>query len=271
MVVPNKQPKPCDPQGRAGRTPPPREARNTPLTRRDLRHLPGAGPLQSLPTHSQQFSPLLYPIRPVAHPPEAATRLGRQGRRFCESRYSLSAYSCYPSSSSAPVESATSFVELQSSVCRCVGLRDPKGRKSSAPIQPQAQPNSPPRIRLTAAPLSLRHFIFRALTEILFKRAPRVRMISFSSSRARGFSSVARWDFISILLTAKRVKSLFTRADDCRALSRLELPSGRAGPTSRGRENAYAFSLICLVQFFSRALGRFILFRLFTETVESPP
>ncbi|WP_294601086.1 hypothetical protein, partial [uncultured Rikenella sp.] len=36
-----------------------------------------------------------------------------------------------------------------------------------------AQPNSPPRIRLTAAPLSLRHLshFSRALAEILSKRA----------------------------------------------------------------------------------------------------
>ena len=39
--------------------------------------------------------------------------------------------------------------------------------------QPKAKPSSPPRVRLTAAPLSLRHI------------------------------PVARWDFISILLTAK--------------------------------------------------------------------
>ncbi|WP_299458294.1 hypothetical protein [uncultured Rikenella sp.] len=95
-------------------------------------------------------------------------------------------------------------------------------------------------------------------------------MISYSSDRARsrtfirarGISTVARWDFISILLTAKRVKSLFTRAGDGikfrpRALGKssqnvpailtisllkrrraveLRLASGRPGPTSRGRE-----------------------------------
>ncbi len=66
------QPKPCAPQGRAGRTPPPREARNTPLARRILRHLPGADPLQP--------RSILRPIRPVAHPPSGK----RQGRRFKE-------------------------------------------------------------------------------------------------------------------------------------------------------------------------------------------
>ncbi|WP_300856972.1 hypothetical protein, partial [uncultured Rikenella sp.] len=87
--------------------------------------------------------------------------------------------------------------------------------------------------------------------EILLEPFTMVLTISYSSSRARGILIVARRDFISILLTAKRVKSLFTRAGDF-SYGR-ELPSGRAGPTSRGRENAYAFSLICLVQFFSRA------------------
>ncbi|WP_299457257.1 hypothetical protein [uncultured Rikenella sp.] len=38
----------------------------------------------------------------------------------------------------------------------------------------------------------------------------------------RDTSTVARWDFISILLTAKRAKSLFTRAGDCRVLSWTE-------------------------------------------------
>ncbi len=60
----------------------------------------------------------------------------------------------------------------------------------------------------------------RALAEILSKRAPRVWMISYSSNRARdcfflralGDSTVARWNFISILFTAKRAKSLFKRA-----------------------------------------------------------
>ncbi|WP_300601882.1 hypothetical protein, partial [uncultured Rikenella sp.] len=32
--------------------------------------------------------------------------------------------------------------------------------------------------------------------------------------RCRSAAAVARWDFISILLTAKRVKSLFKRAGD---------------------------------------------------------
>ncbi len=48
------------------------------------------------------------------------------------------------------------------------------------------------------------------------KHAPVFRPVSASLRlRCRSATfSVARWDFISILLTAKRVKSLFTRADD---------------------------------------------------------
>ncbi|WP_300856939.1 hypothetical protein, partial [uncultured Rikenella sp.] len=42
-----------------------------------------------------------------------------------------------------------------------------------------------------------------------------------------------RWDFISILLIAKRVKSLFKRAGDGKVLSRMELPLRRAGGACR--------------------------------------
>ena len=89
---------------------------------------------------------------------------------------------------------------------RCARGRRPKGRKSTAKIpalcppkeqtQPKAQPNSPPRVRLTAAPLSLRR------CRSALERWPGLLL------------NVARWDFISILLTAKRAKSLFKRAGD---------------------------------------------------------
>ncbi|WP_297832907.1 hypothetical protein, partial [uncultured Rikenella sp.] len=94
--------------------------------------------------------------------------------------------------------SATSSDELQPAAWGGGELRGSKSRKSSAQrsgktasvlppeeqAQPKARPSSPPCVSLTAAPLALRRV------------------------------AVARWDFISILLTAKRVKSLFTRAGD---------------------------------------------------------
>ena len=47
------------------------------------------------------------------------------------------------------------------------------------------------------------------------KLAPVLRLVSASLRlRFRSAATVARWGFISILLTAKRVKSLFTRAGD---------------------------------------------------------
>ena len=83
----------------------------------------------------------------------------------------------------------------------------PKARPSAAgkPItvfppeeraRPKARPSSPPRVCLTAAPLSLR------------------RCRSAPARWACLLLTVARWDFISILLTAKRAKSLFRRAGD---------------------------------------------------------
>ncbi|WP_294598526.1 hypothetical protein [uncultured Rikenella sp.] len=78
--------------------------------------------------------------------------------------------------------------------------------------------------------------------------------ISFSSGRARDDSTVARRDFTSILLTAKRVKSLFTRAGDGRALNRTELPcagGGRVTPAGRS-DTAYRL-LACYTQFSVRA------------------
>ncbi len=80
------------------------------------------------------------------------------------------------------------------------------------------------------------------------KLAPILRPVSASlrlRCRSAAFA-VARWDFISILLTANRVKSPFKRAGDgifarsfrrgARLSDRRVLRSGRAGPTSRGRE-----------------------------------
>ncbi len=64
----------CSTQSRAGRTPPPREARNVRML---------TAPTPGRPTLKSTFlihRPICR-VRPVAHPPEAATRLGRQGRR----------------------------------------------------------------------------------------------------------------------------------------------------------------------------------------------
>ena len=46
----------CDPLGRAGRTPPPREARNPPLTRRELPFLPGVRPTCSYENAAPVYS-----------------------------------------------------------------------------------------------------------------------------------------------------------------------------------------------------------------------
>ncbi|WP_300681790.1 hypothetical protein, partial [uncultured Rikenella sp.] len=61
--------------------------------------------------------------------------------------------------------------------------------------------------------------------EILLEQCAIVLTISFSCSRAQGTLIVARWDFISILLAAKRVKSLSKRAGGaCRTPNWQPLP-----------------------------------------------
>ncbi len=124
---------------------------------------------------SSILSPILCPVRPVAHPPEAlhawATRpaipaeshdtLSQAVRR--QRRRNQAREDCSP-----PLAS------------NCATLR-------VARVQPNPRPNSPPRVRLTAAPLSLRrvsHFS-RALAEILLEPFTMVLTISCSSSRAR--------------------------------------------------------------------------------------
>ena len=133
---------------------------------------------------------------------------------------------------------------MHSSACRGGGLRDPAGRTSIAqtttnssvsifaqfsalcPAQRGAKTVTGFRARRTVAAQSSPQFSascpphcgsvslrrVRALTEILSKRVD-ARLDDFLLQQSRAVS-VARWDFISILLTAKRVKSLSTRAGD---------------------------------------------------------
>ena len=97
------------------------------------------------------------------------------------------------------------------------------------------------------------------------KLAPILRPVSASlrlRCRSAAFA-VARWDFISILLTANRVKSLFKRAGDgifarsfrrgARLSDRRVLPLRRAGGASRHSE--WVASAQPLAQFFARALA----------------
>ena len=125
------------------------------------------------PPKSAKFG--LSPIPPRRSAP------GRQGRRFlAESRYSLSSESkaLSPGTNLAPIPSGSGRAAL-----RVAGARPtvkpnppPKARPHARPgaarkpiavfepkelSQPKAQPSSPPRVRLTAAPLSLRR-VFRA-------------------------------------------------------------------------------------------------------------
>ena len=88
--------------------------------------------------------------------------------------------------------------------------------------RPKARPSSLPRIRLTAAPLSLRHIPVARSLKLGFFVQGRV------CSRACAIHLYSA--------TAEIVESLLLAAARGRALSRLKLPSGRAGPTSRGRE-----------------------------------
>ena len=170
-------------------------------------------------------------------------RPGAQARRFAESRYSLSAYSCYPSSSSAPAESATSSVELQPSAGNGVGLRDlTVARARPICFRPQPAENEygvlaeyfgPPHPggcgpTVTTGPQ-------------LLASSPKHCPV-FASLRLRWRSAafaVARGDFISILLTAKRAKSLFKRAGDGRASNRTELQSGRPKSSFRSLSRAW--------------------------------
>ncbi len=132
--------------------------------------------------------------RPTPHNPAASTlyfnltwRVGRprgtRPARLCESQEqsthsppSLSGSVCRPS----PRAVKPLGDKAGDSANRATRFQ-PKARPKA---KPKARPSSPPRVSLTAAPLSLRRI------------------------------SVARWDFISILLTAKRVKSLFRRTGD---------------------------------------------------------
>ncbi len=126
-------------------------------------------------------TPILRPIRPVAHPPPKPLRgLGNRAGGFAN-RKSLAKPSVVfglrrraraskmprrkpgdssrnrtihsqntfrnARSSPAPAESATSTDELQPSACRGGGLRDPKGRKSSAQSQSNTSPTPYNRFR----------------------------------------------------------------------------------------------------------------------------
>ncbi len=165
--------------------------------------------------HRIHSPPPFCEVRPRRAPHAPLMRRPRRGRRsLAESRYSLSAYSsslpagaqpslrkCHCLSGSKPAEAKTSIAscgpprseasaratlrvaEAQPKVQPNVQPNPPPQARPSAtgkPItvfaseeqaQPKTRPSSPPRISLTAAPLSLRHI------------------------------PVARWDFISILLS----------------------------------------------------------------------
>ncbi len=123
--------------------------------------------------------------------PPSGFAAGRQGRRFlAESRYSLSSESkaLSPSTNLAPIPSGSGRAAL-----RVAGARptvkpnpppkfQPHARPGAArkPVavfepeeqsQPKAQPSSLPRVRLTAAPLSLRR-VFRAPARFIYIRLP---------------------------------------------------------------------------------------------------
>ena len=92
-------------------------------------------------TNSQPKS-VVFGLSPI---PPRRSAPGRQGRRFCESRYSLSAQS--PAKSTAQIQTPCSARH---------GSKTDYGFRAQRTTQPKALPNSPPRVRLTAAPLALR-------------------------------------------------------------------------------------------------------------------
>ncbi len=112
----------------------------------------------------------------------------------------------------------------------------------------------------------------RALAEILLEPFTMVLTISFSSSRARGISIVARWDFSSFCSPQnERNPSLGGRATfpmggNCPQAGRVPRPVD-----GRNLRFAAAISTLLFTPFFVRVPGRFILFRLVAERVESPP
>ena len=122
-----------------------------------------------LSPHSFRFG--LSPTPPRRSAP------GRQGRRFGEPQ-KLSQFVFGRSQRRTKTERKRSISALRIRGLRADRCHGDLATRSHPKFQPKARPNSPPRVHFTAAPLSLRRV------------------------------SVARWDFISILLTAKRVKSL---------------------------------------------------------------
>ncbi len=113
----------------------------------------------------QQKQRFFFRFRPVAHPPEAATRLGRRGRRFSEPPASLSVQAVEACGVwGRGWQQKTLCVPPRREASARATLRVAEARPSAAgklatifPPKEQAQPKALPRVRLTAAPLSLRH------------------------------------------------------------------------------------------------------------------
>ncbi len=114
---------------------------------------------------------------------------------------------------------------------RCARGRRPKGRKSTALVFAQSTAPCPPHCDSAFAPPLVAFF-----------------------PRALGDSTVARRDFISILLIAKRVKSLFRRAGDGRASNRTGLPCAGSGRVTSAGQSDTAYRLLgCCTPFSVRA------------------
>ena len=179
----------------------------------------------------QKFGPAVCRVRAARSP--GGRRPSAQARRPCGSQEFNLTYSpkFVPFVLGAPQfgasGGATSFVELQPSACRGVGLRDPAGRRSSG----TSTAPCPPHCGSAVAP-------------------PRFARLGKSCQNVP-----AHFDDFPCQASARG-----------RALCRLELRSGRAGPTSRGREMLTHFHLPAqpnsLAQFSVRTPARFIYIRL---------
>ena len=122
------------------------------------------------PPHSAKFVLGRAPRRP---PTAFAAR--RERRFLSESRYSLFKRSM-PTGFGGEAGSKRRYASL-----RCGRLRParPVGSQEHSPkhsqqVQPKARPSSPPRVRLTAAPLSLRRVSARLARFILFRLAAEI-------------------------------------------------------------------------------------------------
>ena len=201
------------------------------------------------PIHRPRFARFVL----GAPPPHHLKRRCARGRRFLlESRYSLSAYSSSPLAANCATQRVAQELSLThrpNSVgfgLRALGVGQRPSAQARRLCEPQKHdqqlspthspllgparrenrirfsrlknkhsPKLAPVLRPVSASLRLR---FRSATFSralgnLVKTRKRVSTISLLRRSARLFL-VARWDFISILLTAKRVKSPFRRSGD---------------------------------------------------------